>query len=295
MSSMPPNPSTEEEVPKTVRIEQAYDRWKEKGGKESRRKIALQYGIVRTTLDGRINGAKAKKEFDISRQKLTPEEEQVIVKWIIQFQSWGWPARVEHTHRMAEELLQKKMDPAPLDVNWVQELIARHPDLKTAFIPTLDKERAAAENADALQQWFNLYKRIREDYDIEDDDVYNMDEKGFMQGVLSKMKVISRHEKKQYMTQCGNREWVSVIECVSLNGRLFPSWVIFKAKQRHTSWHDAMPDGFIALSEKGWTENELGLIWFENCFENVTANTQKGEYRLLILDGHASYITTEAI
>lgn len=39
VSSMPPNPSTEEEVPKAVRIEQAYDRWKEKGGKESRRKM----------------------------------------------------------------------------------------------------------------------------------------------------------------------------------------------------------------------------------------------------------------
>jgi len=38
-----------------------------------------------------------------------------------------------------------------------------------------------------------------------------------------------------------------------------------------TSWYDAMPDGFIALSEKGWTDNELGLIWFENCFEKAIA------------------------
>ncbi len=41
-----------------------------------------------------------------------------------------------------------------------------------------------------------------------------------MQGVITKLKVvISKHEKKKHMTYYGNREWVSLIECVSMDGR----------------------------------------------------------------------------
>ena len=43
--------------------------------------------------------------------------------------------------------------------------------------------------------------------------------------------MISKYEKKKaYMTQCGNRDWVSLIECVSLDGRVLPPWIILKGK-----------------------------------------------------------------
>jgi len=47
-----------------------------------------------------------------------------------------------------------------------------------------------------------------------------MDEKGVMMGLIGKVRVIvSKYDKKIYMTQPGNREWVSLIECISLDGR----------------------------------------------------------------------------
>ena len=50
-----------------------------------------------------------------------------------------------------------------------------------------------------------------------------------MQGVIGKFKVmISKYKKKAYMTQCGNREWVSLIECVSVDGRILSPYIIFK-------------------------------------------------------------------
>ena len=51
----------------------------------------------------------------------------------------------------------------------------------------------------------------------------------------------------------------------------------------------------IATSENGWTDNELGLNWLKKCFEPATAKYPHGEYRLLIVDGHASNISTEFI
>ena len=122
-----------------------------------------------------------------------------------------------------------------------------------------------------------------------------MDEKGFLMGVIKKLKVvIPRYEEKKHITQPGNREWVSIIECISTDGRKLEPWVIFKAKQLQKAWYECEYNGHIATSENGWTDNWIGLQWLEHCFEKETSN-QKGEYRMLILDGHASHVTTAAI
>jgi len=47
--------------------------------------------------------------------------------------------------------------------------------------------------------------------------------------------------------------------------------------------------------KNGWTTNEIGLAWLQDCFEPETRARLKGRYRLLILDGHASHLTSDAI
>jgi hypothetical protein len=104
--------------------------------------------------------------------------------------------------------------------------------LKSKFVAGLDKERAEAQDPDIFKDWYELYKTTCQKYRIKQRNRYNMDEKGVMMGFISKVKVIvSKYDKKVYMIQPGNREWVSLIECISLNGRRTRPWVIFKAKQ----------------------------------------------------------------
>ena len=51
----------------------------------------------------------------------------------------------------------------------------------------------------------------------------------------------------------------------------------------------------IVISGKGWTNNRLAFEWFKRVFDSYSKKRQQGEYRLLILDGHASHITSEVI
>ncbi|KAF2191952.1 DDE-domain-containing protein, partial [Zopfia rhizophila CBS 207.26] len=46
----------------------------------------------------------------------------------------------------------------------------------------------------------------------------------------------------------------------------------------------------VTISETGWTNNQLGLIWLKDVFEPNTRNTT-GAKRLLIMDGHSSHCT----
>jgi hypothetical protein len=90
---------------------------------------------------------------------------------------------------------------------------------------------------------------------IHPDDVYNIDEKGIMMGVLVKLKVIClRKHKKTRTTQQGKREWVSLIECISSDGRVLSLYVIFKAKALNKDWYNEFRKdggGICAVSDRG--------------------------------------------
>ena len=50
------------------------------------------------------------------------------------------------------------------------------------------------------------------------------------------------------------------------------------------------------MSENRWTNNELGLDWLKTVFEPNTGGSHfQGEYRLLLVDGHDSHVSTEFI
>jgi hypothetical protein len=71
--------------------------------------------------------------------------------------------------------------------------------------------------------------------------------------------------------------------------------IIFEGKVHISTWYtDTLPrDWTIALSDKGWTDDSLGLTWLTDVFEKHTKDYTKGVYRLLILDGHGSHATPQ--
>jgi hypothetical protein len=52
-------------------------------------------------------------------------------------------------------------DKQDLGVNWIQKFLGRRDQLKAAYIPPLDKERAMAQDRQIFEQWFTLYSKIR--------------------------------------------------------------------------------------------------------------------------------------
>jgi hypothetical protein len=104
-------------------------------------------------------------------------------------------------------------------------------------------------------------------YGIVEADNYNFDETGFAIGVAShSARVVTSSDRRGKPThqQPGDREWVTVIETVGATGWLLPPMVIVKGKIHLSTWYNDsnLPqDWTIALSEKGWTNDQLGLYW----------------------------------
>jgi hypothetical protein len=52
---------------------------------------------------------------------------------------------------------------------------------------------------------------------------------------------------------------------------------------------------YVTPSPLGWTNNDIGLAWFEQVFDRHTKEKARQSYRLLILDGHGSHVTMDFI
>ncbi|SLM41441.1 HTH CenpB-type DNA-binding domain [Lasallia pustulata] len=175
---------------------------------------------------------------------------------------------------MAYELLQKRGVYKELGEQWIARFLARHPELKSKYINPIEKERILATDPAILQHYFELYKSTKEQYDIDDENEWNMDEKGVAMGVIGKTKVI--------------------IPKRDIPQSLKP-WVIFKGKQHMKAWWDVFTTGHISVSENGWTDNDICFEWLKRCFEPETRPTTPEKWRLLLFDGHASHLTGQAI
>jgi hypothetical protein len=105
-------------------------------------------------------------------------------------------------------------------------------------------------------------------YGICDKDVYNFDEAGFMMGKITTQLVVTGSERRgrPKAIQPGNREWVALIAAINAAGWTIPPFLIFAGQYYLSAWYeeDIPRDWAIAISDNGWTNNELGVEWLKH-------------------------------
>ena len=90
-----------------------------------------------------------------------------------------------------------------------------------------------------IYEHFRLLKNVVNKHGIQNDDIYNMDEIGFQKGDIGSAKVVTACDSTKYHIQPGDRDWVTVIECINSVKRCVPAIVIYKSKAFQNIWFDA--------------------------------------------------------
>jgi hypothetical protein len=224
--------------------------------------------------------------------KLLKTEEEVIVRHILDLDARGFPPRLAAVKDMADSLLAERHRD-PVGQNWAATFIKRCPELKVKFNRKYDYKRALCEDPETIRGWFYLVENMKAKHGILDEDTFNFDESGFMMGMISTGAVVTGSDRRgrPKTIQQGNREWTTVIQGINAMGWAIPPFVIFQGKHHLSAWYkeeDLPQDWVIAVSENGWTNNELGLEWLKH-FNKHTKRKVIGSHRLLILDGHESH------
>jgi len=127
-----------------------------------------------------------------------------------------------------------------------------------------------------------------------------MDEKGFLMGLAERSKVICTYRGRTFkIKDDGNRELLTAVESISVDGQVLPSLIIYKGATHYMGWHkftrkDLESKNFrFTYSPKGWTDRILSMDWIENIFDVNTWEIAGDDWRFLILDGHYSHVTIE--
>ncbi|KAF7568168.1 hypothetical protein PtrM4_127810 [Pyrenophora tritici-repentis] len=133
---------------------------------------------------------------------------------------------------MVLSVLQERLR-CQLQVKTMAENLVRAADAETPSSPTpaitdfnraYDRQRALCKDATLIKRWFKLVEKTKAKLGICDEDVYNFDEAGFIMGKIT--------TQLYYLS----------------------------------AWYeeDILRDWAIAVSDNGWTNNELGVEWLKH-------------------------------
>ena len=202
---------------------------KSNGKKLSQRRAAQIYEVPQKTISDRINGRPQRERTQPNRRKMEPIEEQTLVRYIIDQDVRGFPMRLSYVEDMANLLLESRGG-KPVGKHWARRFIDAQPALKTKFNRRYDYQRALCEDPVVISKWFELVRNMMAKHGIQEEDVYNFDETGFMMGIISASMVVTRSDRrgKAKSVQPGNREWATVIECINAKGWCIPPFVVIQ-------------------------------------------------------------------
>jgi len=93
----------------------------------------------------------------------------------------------------------------------------------------------------------------------------------------------------------GNREFISLLACVSAIGKAIPATLLYKGESHdlQDTWVEDLEDlddFFFGTSSNGWSNDAFGLQWLTQVFDPATRDIAGRGKRLLIVDGHSSHV-----
>jgi hypothetical protein len=261
--------------------------------------IAKTYGVVRSTLTRRHQCVTASCSTKAADQRaLHPQQELELLKYIKQLTERGLPPTRAMVRRFASDIAKRE-----LGKGWVDRYIKRYDiHLISCWATGIDRSRHQADSQSKYSLYFELLRSKISQYNIEPRHTYNMDEKGFMLGVLTRSKrVFSRRMyeegKIKAHIQDGSREWITLLACICADGSALDPAIIYQSASSslQDSWLQAFDPNdhraYFSASSSGWTNNDIGLAWLKQVFDRSTKAKARSSYRLLILDGHGSHLT----
>jgi len=234
---------------------------------------AKVYSVKRKTLSLQLNGIQSQRDMIPHNQKLTVSEESVIINYVLDLNLRGFSVRICVVGEMANLLLDQRQG-AYVGKNWITNFINRRPEIKSIFNHKHDYKRLLCQDPEVISEWFHRVSYAIAKYGIQEGDIHNFNESGFLMGMIATAKVVTGAESCNQLkvAQPGNHEWVTIIQGVSSQGRVIPPFIILSGQYHLSSWYtddELPPDWVIAISKNGWTINELGFAWLKHFDKHI--------------------------
>lgn len=141
---------------------------------KSRHNVVVSYHTLRNWF---LENTDSFNKAHVQQQLLSPEAEKVLVDWIIFLSNTAHPLNRRSIQTRAEALCGNKPG-----INWIYAFLKRWPEICLGRPSGLDPKRGQAFNRPVVGRHFHLLLEIVQKFDIPEENIYNMDEKGCQRG-----------------------------------------------------------------------------------------------------------------
>lgn len=281
-------------------------------GNRSYRQAEIYYGVPKAVIYNRISGRKT--PMDVTgpgrSQVLAPEIENEIVQCLIARSKMGLPCDKSELRQLVGEYVNAKALKTPFKdgipgEDWYYAFMKRHPNLSLKKPEHLQKLRKDARKPDVIYQFYRDLENVTNELNLAEGKssfIFNADESGFNCDP-SRIKAIGTKGKALCRVSGGSgRESITVLACVSADGRALPPLIVFKGAGVQARWtsENAYPGTLYAASTNGWMEEPQFYHWFTTGFipyvKNLRISKKMPEQAALLLyDGHRSHMSVRLI
>lgn len=267
--------------------------------KLSAEKASIKHGVPVRTLRYRCK----EKLKGFPNRCLTHNQETSLVQYVKYCAERAFPLTRKMIKAFAREMIIKEQsqdNELTVNVNygpsnkWFRGFMKRHPELRIRTPDSIDRGRYGMANTTVINNHFQLLEKCLKDMGIMDkpDSIYNVDETGFSKMDKREKVLTERSRKHTYARSVSSTCHITANICVSADGHVLPTFLIFENSFPSGSYRDGVPrDWLFGTSPNGYMDGELFYKWFESVF---LPNVHKRP-ALLVLDNHESHLTLKLL
>ena len=254
------------------------------------RKAAEEHGIPKSTLWDHVSGRVISGAHSGPSCYLSTEEEAELERFLLGAASIGYPRSRLEVMAIVGNKLGK-----PVTSGWWESFCRRHPRITLHAGAPLSKARAIASDPCYIMEYFDVLEQTLKNNELLDKPqlIFNMDETGVPLSPKGQKGVHEVGSKNPITITSGDKTQITVVACVSAAGYCLPPMVIWDRKTLSPCLTEGeVPGTIYGLSSKGWMDQELFDLWFNNHFLRYVPSSRP---LLLLMDGHSSHYCPETI
>ncbi|KAG7666264.1 uncharacterized protein J8A68_000195 [[Candida] subhashii] len=263
-------------------------------------KLAADLNVDYDTLYRRVHGSESRKISHNKQRNLTFEEELILENWIKNEYIHGRAASKVRIEQLAVMMMQSRDCYKKLGTKWFYRFRKRHPDIHLKRLKSMPKGRMEGSKYEKLEAWFEKFENTVKSLNILPENIYNMDETA-VQVLEQSNDYMAISISAGYRQQEGSTrsELSTSIETISATGKFLQPLFIMKGENFMTTWFDVkgnnIPEFSWGLTVNGWSSTTKACWWLNNIFLEQTKPADPDQWRLLVLDGHASHTSNDFV
>ena len=138
--------------------------------------LALEFGILKTTLYSRFRGMTSRQKAHEKSQVLSPSMEDTLLQWAGELDTQGFPPRMDLFKAMAAELAAPQQTaeapslspspPANLGPTWIRGFLGRHPEFRAKSAVLQSHQGLHVSHPTPIRDYFNKLGAVLRKYNL---------------------------------------------------------------------------------------------------------------------------------